>query len=333
VPPGAEGFPFKDNQRPGHLLRREKIATGDSVIGARAGFDQDSGTPNVSISLDGKGGRSMQRTTGEHVGKLMAVLFVESRTVTRNVTNPDGTVSTVLDKVEDKYIINAATIRGVFGSQFQITGLDSPVEAAELALLLRSGALAAPMYFVEERTIGPSLGAANIEAGVKAAVVGFLLVLAFMLIYYRLVGLYGAVALVANLLLLVALLGLFNATLTLPGIAGIVLTLGMAVDANVLINERIKEELRKGMPLQQAISSGYDRAWATIFDSNLTTLLVAVILFAFGTGSVKGFAITLSIGIGTSIFTAVVVSRLLVNWTWGRSTAKSISIQPVWSRA
>jgi preprotein translocase subunit SecD len=333
VPPGAEAFPFKENLQPPRLLKREKIVTGDSVTGASAGFDSQSGTPNVSISLDTKGGRSMQRTTGEHVGRLMAVLFVETKANVRQVTQPDGSVQSVLEKTEEKYIINAATIQGVFGSQFQITGLDSPAEAAELALLLRSGALAAPMYFVEERTIGPSLGKENIESGLKAAVYGFMLVVLFMIVNYRLVGVFACTALVGNLLLLLALLGGIGTTLTMPGIAGIVLTMGIAVDANVLINERIREELRKGLPIQQAMHSGYSRAWTTIIDSHLTTLIVGLVLFGFGAGSVKGFAITLSLGIITSLYTAVVFSRVQMNWMYGNKPVKSISIQPMWVRA
>ncbi len=332
IPPGDEVYPFKDNREPPRLLKREKIVTGDSVIGAQMGYDQQDNTPNVSITLDTKGGRAMQRITTEHVGHLMAVLFVETKAVSRTVTQADGTVTTVLDKREEKYLINAATIRGVFGSQFQITGLDSAAEASELALLLRSGALAAPMYFVEERTIGPTLGKQNIESGIKAAGYGFLLVVIFMIANYRLVGVFGSIALVGNLLLLFAVLGLINSTLTLPGIAGIVLTMGMAVDANVLINERIKEELRNGVPVQQALNAGYERAWATIFDSHVTTLIVGVILFGFSTGSVKGFAITLSIGILASLYTAVVMSRLLTNWKYGGKPVKSVSIFPLWRR-
>ncbi len=333
APPGTEVYPFKDNREPPRVLKREKIVTGDSVIGAKAGFDPQTSTPNVSITLDSKGGRSMQRTTTDHVGDLMAVLFVETRAITRTVTDPDGTLRTVIDKVEEKYLINAAQINGVFGSQFQITGLDSPAEAAELALLLRSGALAAPMYFVEERTIGPSLGKENIQAGLQAAVYGFLLVVLFMVVNYRLVGVFACIALVGNLLLLLALLGAIGTTLTMPGIAGIVLTMGIAVDANVLINERIREELRKGLSVQQAMDKGYSRAWATIMDSHLTTLIVGLVLFGLGAGSVKGFAITLSLGIITSLYTAVVFSRVLMNWKYGNKPVKALSIQPIWVRS
>lgn len=330
---GGELFPFKDNREPPVPLKREKIVTGDSVTGAKAGFDQDSNTPNVSITLDTKGGRAMQRATSENIKKPMAVLFVETKSTARTVTRADGTTETVIDKREERYVINRATIQSAFSVQFQITGLDSPAEAQELALLLRSGSLAAPMYIVEERTIGPSLGKENIEAGLKAAVYGFLFVVLFMVLNYRLVGAFACIALVGNLLLLLAVLGWFGATLTMPGIAGIVLTMGIAVDANVLINERIREELRKGLPVQQAMHNGYNRAWTTIFDSHVTTFVVGIILFGFGAGSVKGFAITLSIGIATSLYTAVVFSRTLMNWKYGGKQMKSISIQPVWVRA
>ncbi|HEY0663739.1 MAG TPA: protein translocase subunit SecD, partial [Thiobacillaceae bacterium] len=299
---GGEVFPFKDDRQPPVTLKREKIVTGDSVTSAQQGFDQQSNQPNVSITLDTKGGRAMQRATVDNVGKPMAVLFVETKSAARTVTNPDGSKSVVIDKKEEKYVINQATIRDVLGVQFQITGLDSPAEAAELALLLRSGALAAPMYFVEERTIGPSLGKENIQAGLQAAVYGFLLVVVFMVVNYRLSGVFACVALVGNLLLLLAMLGAINTTLTMPGIAGIVLTMGIAVDANVLINERIREELRKGLPVQQAMDRGYSRAWSTIFDSHITTMIVGIVLFAFGAGSVKGFAITLTLGIATSLY-------------------------------
>ncbi|MFP5439945.1 MAG: protein translocase subunit SecD [Gammaproteobacteria bacterium] len=330
---GGEVFPFKDNREPPVTLKREKIVTGDSVTSAQQGFDQQSNQPNVSITLDTKGGRAMQRATVDNVGKPMAVLFVETKSAARTVTNPDGSKSVVIDKKEEKYVINQATIRDVLGVQFQITGLDSPAEAAELALLLRSGALAAPMYFVEERTIGPSLGKENIQAGLQAAVYGFLLVVVFMVVNYRLSGVFACIALVGNLLLLLALLGAINTTLTMPGIAGIVLTMGIAVDANVLINERIREELRKGLPVQQAMDRGYSRAWATIFDSHITTMIVGIILFAFGAGSVKGFAITLTLGIATSLYTAIVFSRVLMNWKYGGKPVQSLSIQPLWVRA
>lgn len=330
---GGEVFPFKDNRQPPVTLKREKIVTGDSVTSAQQGFDQQSNQPNVSITLDTKGGRSMQRATADSVGKPMAVLFVETKSSVRSVTNPDGTRTQVVDKREEKYVINQATIRDVLGVQFQITGLDSPAEASELALLLRSGALAAPMYFVEERTIGPSLGKENIQSGLQAAVYGFLLVVLFLVVNYRLVGVFACVALVGNLLLLLALLGVIGTTLTMPGIAGIVLTMGIAVDANVLINERIREELRKGLSVQQALDKGYNRAWSTIFDSHITTMIVGIVLFAFGAGSVKGFAITLTLGIATSLYTAVVFSRVAMNWKYGGKPVQSLSIQPLWVRA
>jgi preprotein translocase subunit SecD len=332
-PPGTEVYPFKDNRQAPVLVKRDKITTGESVIGAQSGYDPQTSVPEVNITLDSKGGKSMQRVTADNVGKPMAVLFVETRSSARVVTKEDGTQETVIDKEELRYVINQATIRDVLGTRFRITGLDSPAEAAELALLLRAGALAAPMYFVEERTIGPSLGKANIAAGLNASLVGLALVVFFMLVFYRTFGVIGVFALGCNLMLLTAVLGVVGATLTLPGIAGIVLTMGMAVDANVLINERIKEELNKGSPVQQAIEAGYDRAWSTIIDSNITTLIVALILFGLGSGSVKGFAITLSIGILTSMYTAVVITRLLVNALYGGKPLKALPIQPLWSRA
>jgi preprotein translocase subunit SecD len=254
------------------------------------------------------------------------VLFVETKAVVRKVTQADGSITTVIDKSEEKYIINIATIRGVFGNQFQITGLDSPAESSELALLMRSGALAAPMYFVEERTIGPSLGKANIDAGLQSALIGFALVVFFMLIFYARVGIFGVIALSCNLMLLTALLGLFNATLTLPGIAGIVLTIGMAVDSNVLIFEHIREEVRSGRTPVSAIDSGFTRALTTIIDSNLTTLFAAAFLYGFGSGPVRGFAVTLGIGILTSMFTAITLTRLMVITWLRRSRPKSLSI-------
>lgn len=320
----TETYDFRSE--PGRKARLEKdiIITGSSVSNAQASFDEN-GQPQVNISLDSKGGQLMNRTTRNAVKRRMAVLFVEhkSRMVTETV---DG------EKVEkrvpyvEKKIISLATIQSVLGSQFRITGLDGAGESSELALLLRAGALAAPIYFVEERTVGPSLGAENIELGVTSVQIGFALVLIFMAITYRVFGLLANVALCINLVLLVAVMSMLSATLTLPGIAGIVLTVGMAVDANVLIFARIKEELKNGLPPQSAINAGFDRAFTTIFDANITTLLAAVILFAMGTGPVKGFAVTLSVGIVTSVFTAIWVTRALVNLTYGGRQLKKLSI-------
>lgn len=315
VPAGSELFPFKNNERPPVLLEKDIIVKGESVIDAQASYDEN-GRPQVNIRLNSKGGSRMFKVTKDHVGDTMAVLFVEFKTrmVEKMV---DGEKVIEPDTYADKYVINVATIQSALKSDFRITGLDSPLESSELALLLRSGALAAPMYFVEERTVGPSLGAENIESGFKSFILGIVLVMAFMLVYYRVFGLIANVALVVNTLVLVAIMSLLGATLTLPGIAGIVLTVGMAVDANVLIYARIKEELSNGVPPQQAINSGYERAFVTILDANITTLIVAIILFAAGTGAVKGFAVTLMIGITTSMFTAIMGTRAVVNLIYG----------------
>lgn len=255
----------------------------------------------------------------------MAVLFIEHKTRSR-FENQDGQRVEIREPYTERGIISLATIQSELGSSFRITGVGSVQEASELALLLRAGALAAPIYFVEERTIGPSLGQTNIEQGILSVQIGMALVALFMLFWYRLFGLFSCVALGANLLLLLALLSMLGATLTLPGIAGIVLTLGMAVDANVLINSRIKEEIFQGQSIQRAIQLGYDKAYATILDANITTLIVGVILFSIGTGPIKGFAVTLSLGLLTSMFTAVAVTRLLVNWTYGGRNVKKLSI-------
>lgn len=267
----------------------------------------------------------MGRVTRNAIKRKMAVLFIEqkSRTRTRLV---DGKEVVERDNKEVRNIISLATIQSAFGASFRITGLDSVGESAELALLLRAGSLAAPVYFVEERTVGPSLGQKNIEAGVSAVVIGFALVMIFMLVFYRVFGLVANIALFCNLLILSACMSIISATLTLPGIAGIVLTVGMAVDANVLIFARIKEELVNGFPPQSAINAGYERAFVSIFDANITTLLVALILFAVGTGPVKGFAVTLSLGIITSMFTAIVVTRAIVNVIYGGRNVKTLSI-------
>lgn len=293
------------------LLKKRVILTGEYITGAASGIDSQSGTPSVNITLDGKGARMFSKATGENIKKLMAVVFIE--------TKPDGS------KVEE--VINVARIQDQLSKRFQITGLDNPREARDLALLLRAGALAAPMYFVEERTVGPSLGKANIEKGFLSVVVGFVVVMLFMVAYYRVFGVVADIALSLNLVLIVAILSMMQATLTLPGIAGIVLTVGMAVDANVLIFERIKEELRLGNSPQSSISAGYEQAFSTILDANITTLIAALVLFTFGTGPIKGFAVTLSIGILSSMFTAIVVSRGIINLMYGsKPRLQSLSI-------
>lgn len=322
----TEVFSFRDEAKAGRTARLEKdlIITGNSVSNAATGYDEN-GQPEVNITLDAKGGKLMNRATRDNVGRSMAVLFIEHKTRTR-YREVDGELVPETTKYVEKGIISLATIQSALGNRFRITGLDSPQESSELALLLRAGSLAAPIYFVEERTVGPSLGQENIDLGVKSVQIGLLLVVVFMLLYYRVFGLFANLALTMNLLLLVAAMSMLSATLTLPGIAGIVLTIGIAVDSNVLIFARIKEELKNGMPIQSAIHAGYERAFATIFDANITTLLVAVILFAVGTGPVKGFAVTLSIGILTSMFTAVVGTRALVNLTYGRRQVKKLHI-------
>ncbi|MBV1884091.1 MAG: protein translocase subunit SecD [Pseudomonadales bacterium] len=315
APAGSELMPFKNDVRPPVLLKRRIIVSGDRVLDARSNYDEN-GRPQVNITLDGRGGKKMSRVTTDHVKDDMAVVFVEtkSKMVEKKV---DGQKQLVRETWEEKYVINRATIQSALGVNFRITGLDSPLESSELALMLRAGALAAPMYFVEERTVGPSLGQENIDAGKMSVQLGFMAVMLFMVAYYRVFGLIANMALAANVMLLVAGMSMLSATLTLPGIAGIVLTVGMAVDANVLIFARIREELANGLPPQAAINSGFDRAFVTIFDANITTFIVAVILFAFGTGPVKGFAVTLSIGILTSMFTAVLGTRALVNLFYG----------------
>ncbi|HHJ14735.1 MAG TPA: protein translocase subunit SecD [Gammaproteobacteria bacterium] len=310
VPAGSRLY--RDRKGQYYLLKNRVIATGDQIVNARAGFDSQGGQPQVTVTLDGKGARKMLDFTKENVGKPMAVVFIENKTSTRMV---DGKPVVTTRKVEE--IISVATIRDVFGKRFQTTGLDSPQEAHELALLLRSGALAAPIRIIEERTIGPSLGADNIEQGFRSVMIGFALVLVFMAIYYRVFGLVADLALAMNLVLIVAVLSMLQATLTMPGIAGIVLTVGMAVDANVLIFERIREELRNGNTPQSSIHAGYAKAFSTIADANVTTLIAALVLFMFGSGPVKGFAVTLSIGILTSMFTAIMGTRAVINLVYG----------------
>ncbi|MDX1804027.1 MAG: protein translocase subunit SecD [Alcanivorax sp.] len=320
APPGVEFYPFKGQEGRIVALKKSKIATGDQVIDAKMGFDRRTNQPQVNVSLDSDGARRMQRVTGKNVGNPMAVLFIETKTSMKKVTDKNGATKQVPVSTTDRYVINVATIQDTLGSRFRITGLDNPAKASELALLLRAGSLAAPVTIVEERTVGPSLGKENIEAGLKSMVLGLALVLLFMAAWYKLFGLIANVALLGNLIIIVGVMSLIpGATLTLPGIAGIVLTVGMAVDANVLIFERIKEDLRRGLKPLQAIEEGYARAFITILDANLTTLIVAVILFAAGTGTVQGFAVTLFIGIITSMFTAIVGTRAMVEMIYGRA--------------
>ncbi|MCG8313892.1 MAG: protein translocase subunit SecD [Pseudomonadales bacterium] len=324
APPDAEFLDFKSEGRP-VLLKKKIIVTGDHVINAQANYDEN-GRPQVNIDLDSSGGKKMLSATSDHIKDSMAVVFIELKPEEYTVVE-NGKEVTKYKTVEERYVINVATIQAALGSSFRITGLDSPAESSELALLLRAGALAAPMYFVEERTVGPSLGAANIAAGFQSLVLGFVLVLLFMLVNYRMFGLVANLALVMNLVLLFACMSMIpGATLTLPGMAGIVLTVGMAVDANVLIFSRIREELAAKSSPQQAIHAGYERAFVTILDANITTLLVAFILFLFGSGPVKGFAVTLSIGILTSMFTAIFVSRGLVNLIYGNRQLKALKV-------
>lgn len=302
------------------LLKRRVIVTGDQINSASSTIDTQSGTPAVSVRLDAKGAKKMGETTRENIKKPMAVVYIENKVVTKEI---DGKKVKVRTRKEE--VINIATIQGVFSKQFQITGLES-FEARDLSLLLRAGALKAPVEIVEERTVGPSLGKDNIDQGFKSVIIGFSLVLLFMAVYYKSFGLIANVALTANLVLLVAVLSLMQATLTLPGIAGIVLTVGMAVDANVLIFERIREELANGNSPQASIHAGYEKAFSTIADANVTTLIAAVVLFSLGTGPIKGFAITLSIGILTSMFTAIMGTRALVNLFYGGRNLKKLSI-------
>ncbi|WP_286222605.1 protein translocase subunit SecD [Marinobacter apostichopi] len=320
----VEEFSFRDNRQRSARLESDIITTGNNVANAQQAFDEN-GQPQVNITMDSVGGDQMNRATRNAIGRRMAVLFIEFRTETEN-RMVDGELTSVDKRVVEKGIISLATVQSALGSSFRITGLDSIPEAAELALLLRAGALAAPMYFVQERTIGPSLGQKNIDAGVMSVALGFGLVLLYMLVYYRGFGLIANVALSLNLMLLIACMSILSATLTLPGIAGIVLTVGMAVDANVLIFERIREELKAGLPPQSAINSGYSRAFVSIFDANITTLLVAVILFAMGSGPVKGFAVTLCLGILTSMFSGLMVSRSIVNFVYGGRKIEKLSI-------
>lgn len=303
------------------LLKRKVMLTGDYITGAAAMYDQDQ-RPSVSITLDGKGADIFSRATTKNVKKLMGVVFIEHKTVVTKLE--DGTIKKVTTPKRE--VINVARIQEPLSKRFQITGLDSPQESHGLALLLRAGALAAPVYIVEERTVGPSLGADNIKAGKYSVIIGFVLVLIFMAAYYKVFGLVANIALTLNLVLIVAVLSMLQATLTLPGIAGIVLTVGMAVDANVLIYERIKEELRNGLPPQSAIQSGYEKAFSTISDANITTLIAAIVLYGMGTGPIKGFAITLAIGIVSSMFTAIMGTRSIINLIYGNRRIKKLHI-------
>ena len=303
------------------LLKRSVIVTGDQIIGAASGFDSRSGTPNVTITMNAKGADRMSNVTRDNIGKPMAVVFIEDKF---DITEVDGEIRRV--KTTDTQVINVATIRDQLSKRFEITGLDSTREARDLALLLRAGALRAPMVIIEERTVGPSLGKENIEKGFQSVVIGFIAVLIFMAIYYRVFGLVANLALTLNLVLLIAVLSVLQATLTLPGIAGIVLTVGMAVDANVLIFERIREELRLGNTPQASIFAGYEKAFGTIADANITTLIAAVVLFGFGTGPIQGFAVTLSIGIVTSMITAIFGTRAIINFIYGRKSIKKLAI-------
>ncbi len=318
APNGSRLYHFRDG-RP-ILLKRSVIVSGDNVINAQSGIDPQSGSPEVVVTLDEAGGRKMLSVTKKNIGNRMSVVFIENRVETIEV---DG--KKVKKRFTTKDVINAAVIRDQFANRFQITGLDSPQEAQDLSLLLRAGALAAPMEIVEERTVGPSLGQDNIDQGVMSVMVGFALVLVVMAWRYKTFGMIANIALTLNLVLIVAALSLLQATLTLPGIAGIVLTVGMAVDANVLIFERIREEL-KTSSIQSAIHAGYEKAFVTIADANITTLLAAIVLFSFGTGPIKGFAITLSIGIITSMFTAILGTRAVVNLIYGNKPVEKLSI-------
>ncbi|MDN5848622.1 MAG: protein translocase subunit SecD [Nitrococcus sp.] len=310
VPPDSRVYPKRDG---GYVvLKRDTILTGKFITDAQAGFDQQTGGPEVTIRLNGAGGKIMNDFTSEHVKDFMGVVFIENQTQTRTV---DGETKRIRSRSEE--VINVAQIQEPLGSRFRITGLDSSHAAHNLALLLRAGSLAAPITIVEERTIGPSLGQQNIEQGFIAAVVSFLVVALFLAAYYRVFGLFADAALLANLVFTIAILSLLQATLTLPGIAGIALSIAMAVDANVLIYERIREELRAGASPQAAIAAGYERAFSAIFDGNITVLMAAVLLFLFGTGPIKGFAVTLSIGVAASMFTAIMGTRALANLVYG----------------
>ena len=319
-----EEFPFKENEFMTATLEKAVVVSGDRVTNASTGFDE-SGFAQVNITLDMQGGRAMQKATSGNIGRKLAVLFVEQKSKSELVTNENGESIIEQSTYIEKNIISLATIQAVLGTSFRITGVGTPQEASELALLLRAGALAAPMKFVEERTVGPSLGKENIELGMRSIMMGLALVIIFMTFYYRVFGLAANISLLINLVLITGIMSILGATLTLPGIAGIVLTVGMAVDANVLIFARIREELKEKDP-QTAIRDGFSRAFITIFDANVTTLIAALILYVIGTGPVKGFAITLSIGIVTSMFTAIMCTRAMVNLVYGNKNVRELKI-------
>ena len=320
-----ETFEFKASEFTTAELERTVVVSGDSVTNASTGFDEN-GFPQVNITLDMQGGRSLQKATTGNIGRRLGVLFVEQKTRSEIVKNDSGEEIIEQTQYVEKKIISLATVQAVLGTSFRITGVGNTQEASELALLLRAGALAAPMKFVEERTVGPSLGKENIQLGVRSIIIGLLAVVLFMLFYYRWFGFAANLALISNLILITGFMSLIGATLTLPGIAGIVLTVGMAVDANVLIFSRIREELGTGTSPQEAIKEGFSKAFTTIFDANITTLIAAIVLYAIGTGPVKGFAITLSIGILTSMFTAILGTRAVVNLMYGQRNLKELKV-------
>ena len=320
-----EEFEFKDARMGSAYLEKSVIVAGERVTNASSGFDE-SGFAQVNISLDMQGGRAMQKATSGNIGKRLGVLFVERKSKSNLKIDENGEEVIEQTSYIEKNIISLATVQAVLGTSFRITGVGSPQEASELALLLRAGALAAPMKFVEERTVGPSLGKENIELGIRSIIIGLLSVIAFMLFYYRWFGLAANIALFANVVLITGFMSLLGATLTLPGIAGIVLTIGMAVDANVLIFSRIREELAEGKDPQTAINEGFSRAFVTIFDANVTTLIASIVLYAIGTGPIKGFAITLSIGIITSMFTAIMGTRAIINLMYGNKNIKELRV-------
>ncbi len=320
-----ETFEFKASELTTAELERTVVVSGDSVTNASTGFDEN-GFPQVNITLDMQGGRSLQKATTGNIGRRLGVLFVEQKTRSEIVKNDSGEEIIEQTQYVEKKIISLATVQAVLGTSFRITGVGNTQEASELALLLRAGALAAPMKFVEERTVGPSLGKENIQLGVRSIIIGLVAVVLFMLFYYRWFGFAANLALISNLILITGFMSLIGATLTLPGIAGIVLTVGMAVDANVLIFSRIREELGTGTSPQEAIKEGFSKAFTTIFDANITTLIAAIVLYAIGTGPVKGFAITLSIGILTSMFTAILGTRAVVNLMYGQRNLKELKV-------
>jgi preprotein translocase subunit SecD len=320
-----EEFDWQDERMGSAFLEKNIIVAGERVTNANSGFDEN-GLAQVNITLDMQGGRAMQKATNGNIGRRLGVLFVEQKNKSVLTMDADGNDFIEQTSYIEKEIISLATVQAVLGTSFRITGVGSPQEASELALLLRAGALAAPMKFVEERTVGPSLGKENIELGVRSIIIGLFSVIAFMLFYYRWFGFAANIALFANVVLITGFMSLLGATLTLPGIAGIVLTIGMAVDANVLIFSRIREELKDGKDPQTAIQEGFSRAFVTIVDANVTTLIASIVLYAIGTGPVKGFAITLSIGILTSMFTAILGTRAIINLMYGNQNIKELRV-------